>query len=50
MTRWILQRLAIDLMSVSATAKAFGIGRELINTVAVTAARNLVYADPIHLA
>jgi len=49
-TRWILQRLAIDRMSVSATAKALGIGWELVNTVAVTAARNLVYADPLHLA
>ena len=49
-TRWILQCLAVDRMSVSATAKALGIGWELVNTVAVTAARNLVYADPLHLA
>lgn len=49
-TRWILQRLAIDRMSVAATAKALGIGWELVNTVAVTAARSMVYADPSHLA
>lgn len=49
-TRWILQRLAIDRMSVKATAKALGVGWELVNRVAVTAARNLVYADSTHLA
>lgn len=48
-TRWILQRLAIDRMSVAATAKALGVGWELVNRVAVTATRNLVYADPTHL-
>jgi len=48
-TRWILQRLAIDRMSVAATAKALGVGWELVNKVAVTATRNLVYADPSHL-
>lgn len=49
-TRWILQRLAVDRMSVTATAKALGVGWELVNRVAVSAARNLVYADPAHLA
>lgn len=49
-TRWILQRLAVDRMSVSATAKALGVGWELVNRVAVEAVRNLVYADPNHLA
>ena len=49
-TRWILQRLAVDRMSVAATAKALGVGWELVNRVAVTAARNLVYTDPTHLA
>lgn len=49
-TRWILQRLATDRMSVSATAKALGVGWELVNRVAVEAVRNLVYADPNHLA
>lgn len=37
-TRWILQRLAIDKMSISATAKALGLGWDL------------VYDDPGHLA
>ena len=49
-TRWILQRLAVDRMSVKATAKALGVSWELVNRVAVTATRNLVYADPTHLA
>ena len=49
-TRWILQRLAVDRMSVAATAKALGVGWQLVNSVAVAAARNLVYADPAHLA
>ena len=48
-TRWILQRLAIDRMSVSATAKALGIGWDLVNQVALDACRQLVYDDPHHL-
>ncbi|MGD7003891.1 ISL3 family transposase [Corynebacterium halotolerans] len=48
-TRWILQRLAIDRMSVSATAKALGIGWDLVNQVALDACRQLVYNDPHHL-
>lgn len=48
-TRWILQRLAIDRMSVSATAKALGIGWELVNQVALEACRQLVYDDSPHL-
>lgn len=48
MTRWILQRLAVDRMSVSATAKALGVGWELVNKTAVDAARGLVYADSAH--
>lgn len=48
-TRWILQRLAVDKMSVSTTATALGIGWELVNKVAVDAVRNLVYANPAHL-
>src|SRR5699024_8331276 len=42
-TRWILQRLAIDRMSVSATAKALGVGWELVNQVALEACQQLVY-------
>ncbi len=49
-TRWILQHLAIDCTGVTATAKALGVGWQLVNNVAVAAARNLVYADPAHLA
>lgn len=47
-TRWILQRLAVDRMSVSATAKALGVGWDLVNTIAAHAAKNMVYADPDH--
>ena len=48
-TGWILQRLAIDRMSVAATAKALGVGCELVNHVAVDACRQLVYDNPSHL-
>ncbi|MBG9326141.1 transposase, partial [Corynebacterium belfantii] len=48
-TRWILQRLAIDRMSVSATAKTLGVGWDLVNQVALDACRQLVYGDPCHL-
>ena len=48
-TGWILQRLAIDGMSVAATAKALGVGWELVNQVAVDACRQLVYDNPSHL-
>src|SRR5699024_1308626 len=48
-TRWVLQRLAVDRMSVSATAKALGVGWELVNQVAVDACRKLVYDNPSHL-
>lgn len=48
-TRWILQRLAVDRMSVAATAKALGVGWELVNQVAVDACQQLVYDDPQHL-
>ena len=48
-TGWILQRLAIDGMSVAATAKALGVGWELVNQAAVDACRQLVYDNPSHL-
>ena len=48
-TRWVLQRLAVDRMSVSATAKVLGVGWELVNQVAVDACRQLVYDNPSHL-
>ena len=48
-TRWILQRLAIDRMSVAATAKALGVGWDLVNDVACDMTRTLVYAGDTHL-
>ncbi|GAB3649225.1 ISL3-like element IS31831 family transposase [Corynebacterium nasicanis] len=48
-TRWVLQRLAIDRMSVAATATALGVGWELVNQVALDACRQLVYDDASHL-
>lgn len=48
-TRWILLRLAIDRMSVSATAKALGVGWDLVNQVALDACLQLIYGDPCHL-
>lgn len=47
--RWILQRLAIDRMSIAATAKALGISWQLTCDLALSMARELV-ADPDHLA
>lgn len=47
--RWILQRLAIDKMSVSAVAKALGIGWDTVNTVAAELTRELVFNQPGHL-
>lgn len=48
-TRWILQRLAIDKMSVSAVAKALGLGWDTVNTLAVSLTRELTYNQPGHL-
>lgn len=47
--RWILQRLAIDKMSVSAVAKALGLGWNTVHAVAAALARDLVFGDPGHL-
>ncbi|MGB6244047.1 ISL3 family transposase [Gordonia sp. (in: high G+C Gram-positive bacteria)] len=49
-TRWILQRLAIDKMSISAVAKSLGIGWDLTNDLALSAVSDLVYDQPGHLA
>lgn len=49
-TRWILQRLALDKMSVSAIARALGLGWDTINALAMNMARALVHAHPAHLA
>ncbi|MGB1226133.1 MAG: helix-turn-helix domain-containing protein, partial [Mycobacterium sp.] len=47
--RWILQRLAIDKMSVSAVAKALGLGWNTVNAVAAELTRELVFNQSIHL-
>ncbi|MFZ2510142.1 MAG: ISL3 family transposase [Gordonia sp. (in: high G+C Gram-positive bacteria)] len=46
--RWILQRIAIDKMSVKAVATALGLAWKTVNAIAVDAARALVY-DGGHL-
>ena len=48
-TRWILQRLASDRISVAATATVLGVGWEQVNQVALDTCRSLVYDDPHHL-
>lgn len=45
-TRWILQRMAIDNMSVKACARALGIGWDKANDLALQACRQLTYGDP----
>jgi transposase len=47
--RWILQRLAIDKMSVSAVARALGLGWNTVNSLAVSLASELVFDKPGHL-
>src|SRR5699024_4750526 len=47
-SRWILQRLAIDRTSVSAVAKALGLGWDLVNDLAVSETRAMVYDQPGH--
>jgi transposase len=47
-TRWILQRLAIDRTSVSAVAKALGLGWDLVNDLALSKIRTMVYDQPGH--
>src|SRR5699024_5478464 len=46
----LLQRLAIDKMSVSAVAKSLGVGWDLTNGLALSAVSDLVYDQPGHLA
>ncbi len=48
-TRWILQRMACDQMSVKACARALGIGWDKVNQLALSACRQLSYADPSRL-
>ena len=47
--RWILQRLAVDKMSVSAVARALGLGWNTVNALAVELTRELVFDRPGHL-
>lgn len=47
--RWILQRLAIDKMSVSAVAKALLLSWDTVNTVAAELTRELVFNTSGHL-
>jgi transposase len=46
----ILKRLIHDQMSISAISRALGLGWDLVNQLATTAAKSLVYTDPAHLA
>lgn len=48
-TRWILQRMAIDNMSVKACAVALGIGWDQANALALSACRGLAYTEPTRL-
>lgn len=47
-TRSTLQPLAIDSTSVSAVAKALGLGWDFLNGLAITETRALVYDQPGH--
>lgn len=47
--RWILQRLAIEKMSVAAIAKALGLSWNTVNAVAAELARELMFGTPEHL-
>lgn len=48
-SRWILQRLAIDKMSVAAVARLLGLGWDTVNTLALSTVRTLAYDQPGHL-
>lgn len=48
-TGWILERLACDKMPVSAVAKALGLGWDVVNSLALSMVRHLVYDQPGHL-
>ena len=47
--RWILQRSAIDKMSVSAVARALGLGWNTVNSLAVSLVSELGFDKPGHL-
>ena len=48
-SRWILQRLAIDKMSVAAVARALSLGWNTVNALAIDMAREVVFDRPGHL-
>ncbi|WP_145940855.1 ISL3 family transposase [Corynebacterium glyciniphilum] len=48
-TRWILQRMATDGMSVRACTRALGIGWRKACSLAVSACRDLAYGDPARI-
>jgi len=48
-TRWILQHIVEDKMSVAAVARNLGVAWKIVNRAAAEAARTLVYASPSHL-
>ncbi|OFT52483.1 hypothetical protein HMPREF3153_05095 [Corynebacterium sp. HMSC06C06] len=48
-TRWILQRLCLDRMSVAAAAKSLGLGWDTTNALALAAVQDLIYNDEHYL-
>ncbi len=48
-TRWILERLAFDKMSVAAVAKALDRSWDVVNSLALSTVRELAYNQPGHL-
>lgn len=48
-TRWILQRLCLDRMSVASAAKSLGLGWDTTNALALAAGRDLIYYDEHYL-
>lgn len=47
--RWIIQRLAVDKMSISAIARTLGLDWKTVNTLALAAVRRIVCDDPTRL-
>src|SRR5690625_6330704 len=47
--RWILQKLTTAKMSVKAVADELALGWDLVNRLALTSVRSLVYDNPTHL-
>ena len=47
--RWILHCLAVKKMSVSVVAKALGLSWDVVNALAISAGKQLVHDQPVHL-